>query len=142
VERGFNVLDDPACLDVAGTFFPARAGAGAAGAAKRAPRALPASSLPSPAEAADLIRSATPVGSALKSDAFHRAAVFGVDDVVANGSVYRHIGGDGVERTLIQVPAEVNGITGRFEYVVDDALNLTHQEFIKGGTINGLVQIP
>ena len=50
-----------------------------------APSGAPVSSLPSPADAADLIRPATPVGSALKNDALHRAAVFGIDDVATNG---------------------------------------------------------
>ena len=98
--------------------------------------------LPTTAEAADLIRGATPVGSALKSDALHRAASFAVDGVAQNGSVFRHVGGDGVERVLIQAPGEVNGVTGRFEWLVDGAGNLTHQMFVRGGTINGVLIKP
>lgn len=105
-------------------------------------RALPTSSLPSPSQAADLVRGATPVGSALKNDAFHRAATFAADDIAANGSVFRFISGDGVERTLIQAPGGMNGVAGRFEWIVDDFGNLTHQTFIKGGSINGVPNVP
>lgn len=97
-----------------------------------APRAL------SPADAADLVRGANPVGAALKSDPFHRAGSFVVDDIASNGSVFRIVGGDGAQRTLVQMPGEVNGIAGRFEWIVDDVGNLTHQLFVKGGSINGV----
>jgi hypothetical protein len=100
--------------------------------------ALPRSSLPSVREAANLVRGANPIGSALKSDAAHRAASFVVEDIASNGSVYRIVSGDGVERMLIQTPGELNAIAGRFEWIVDDAGNLTHQMFVKGGSINGL----
>lgn len=56
--------------------------------------------------------------------------------------MYRVVGGDGVERTLIQAPGQVNGLTGRFEWIVDDLGNLTHQKFIKGGSINGVPNTP
>jgi RHS repeat-associated protein len=107
-------------------------------AAKAGLPALPRSSLPSAREAANLVRGANPIGSALKSDAAHRAASFVVEDIASNGSVYRIVSGDGLERMLIQTPGELNGIAGRFEWIVDDAGNLTHQMFVKGGSINGL----
>jgi len=66
-----------------------------------APRALPTGSLPSPTEAADLIRSATPTGRGLADGVIHRSAPWAVDDVASNGSVFRIVGGDGVERTLV-----------------------------------------
>lgn len=109
---------------------------------RSAPRALPRSSLPSPSEAADLVRGANPVGSALKSDVYHRSATWAVDDIASNGSVYRFVGNDGVQRTLIQAPGELNGIAGRFEWIVDGAGNLTHQMFVKGGSINGVPITP
>jgi hypothetical protein len=84
-----------------------------------------------------LIRGAKPVGSALKSDAWHRSASFAVDDIAQNGTVFRTVGGDGVERLLVQTPGEVNGVAGRFEWIVDGG-NLTHQMFVRGGTINGI----
>jgi hypothetical protein len=98
--------------------------------------------VPSPGDAADLVRGANPVGSALKSDAVHRSASFVVDDIAANGTVFRTVGGDGVTRTLVQVPGELNGFAGRFEWIVDDVGNLTHQMFVKGGSINGVPIAP
>ena len=98
--------------------------------------------LPSPAQAANLVRSANPVGSALKGDIYHRSATWAVDDIASNGSVYRLVGNGGVQRTLIQAPGELNGIAGRFEWIVDDAGNLTHQMFVKGGSINGVPITP
>lgn len=55
----------------------------------------------------------------------------------AQGSVFSIVGNDGVQRTLVQMPGEVNGLAGRFEWIVDDVGNLTHQWFVKGGSING-----
>jgi RHS repeat-associated protein len=110
--------------------------------ASTAPRALPRSSLPSPSEAANLVRGANPVGSALKSDVYHRSATWAVDDIASNGSVYRFVGNDGVQRTLIQAPGGLNGIAGRFEWIVDGAGNLIHQMFVKGGSINGVPIAP
>jgi len=107
-----------------------------------APRALPPSSFPSPADAADLVRASNPVGSALQTNAFTRAPTWVVDEIASNGSVYRIVGSDGVERTLIQSPGQVNGLDGRFEWIVDDLGNLTHQKFVKGGSINGLPNTP
>lgn len=101
-------------------------------AANGAARALPSSS-----EAAALIRGAKPTGSALKSDAWHRAASFAVDDIAENGPVFRTVGGDGVERLLVQMSGEVNGIAGGFEWIVDGG-SLTHQMFVRGGSINGI----
>ena len=97
-----------------------------------------AGGVPSAAEAADLVRGAKPVGSALKGDAAHRAASFVVDDIASKGTVFRTVGGDGVARTLVQAPGELNGVAGRFEWIVDRSGNLTHQMFVKGGSINGV----
>ena len=93
--------------------------------------------IPTPAEAQDLVKSAEPVGSALKADGWHRSAAFVVDDIASRGTVFRITGGDGVDRTLIQMPGEVNGIPGRFEWIVDGS-QLTHTMFVKNGTINGI----
>ena len=71
----------------------------------------------------------------------HRSASWAVDDVALNGSVFRIVGGDGVERTLVQVPGGLNGAVGRFEWIVDDALSLTHQRFVPGGSINGVPNV-
>lgn len=97
--------------------------------------------LPTPAQAARRIKDATPVGSALKADPAHRAATFVVDDVVRNGSVFKIVGGDKVARVLVQVPGGLNGTSGRYEWILDGA-NLTHQMFVRGGTINGVAIKP
>ncbi len=103
--------------------------------------ALPPTSLPSSEQAADLIRSATPTGRALTDDVIHRSAPWAVDDIAIDGSVFRIVGGDGVERTLVQMPGELNSAAGRFEWIVDDELRLTHQRFVPGGTINGAANL-
>jgi hypothetical protein len=87
--------------------------------------------------AAEEIRGAQAGGSALKSDPFHRAASFAVDDIAAHGTVFPLAGRTGTAN-LTQVPGTLNGIAGRFEWIVDKAGNLTHQMFVSGGTINGI----
>ena len=57
------------------------------------------------------------------------AASWAVDDVAAKGTVFRVVGDDGVPVVLVQTPGEVNGIAGRFEWIIDGG-NLTHQTFI------------
>jgi hypothetical protein len=103
---------------------------------------LPESTLPSGTEAQHLVQHAEPVGSALKADAYHRAAAFASEDIASKGAVYRIIGRDQIEKTLIQTPGEVNGKPGRFEWIVTDQGQLTHQTFIEGGRINGLWNKP
>jgi hypothetical protein len=83
------------------------------------------------------LKTANPVGSALKNDPAHRAAAWVRDDAAEGGAVFKITGGDGVQRTLIQIPGEMNGVAGRFEYIVDQAGNLTHEMFVEGGSING-----
>jgi hypothetical protein len=84
------------------------------------------------------LMNAQPVGSALKSDVFHRAATFARGEAARFGTHFRIRGNDGVTRTLTQVAGEVNGTAGRFEYIVDPAGKLTHQLFVPGGRINGV----
>lgn len=84
---------------------------------------------------------AEPVGSALKDDIYHNAASFVRREAAASGTRFKIVGGDGVTRSLIQLKGEVNGIAGRFEYIVDGA-KLTHQRFIPGGAINGIPNTP
>lgn len=82
---------------------------------------------------------ANPVGSALKkADPAHRAATFMREEAAANGTHFAITGGDGVTRTLTQVPGVFNGAAGRYEYIVDNINNLTHQMFVRGGSINGI----
>lgn len=51
-------------------------------------------------------------------------------------------GGGGVVRILTQVPGELNGVPGRFEYIVVPTGALSHQRFVAGGTINGRPNTP
>jgi hypothetical protein len=85
---------------------------------------------------------ANPVGSALKSDATHNAATFMRSDAAAQGTHFPIVGGDGVGRTLTQIPGELNGVKGRYEYIVEPSGNLTHQRFVANGTINGIPNKP
>ena len=78
------------------------------------------------------------MGSAVKSDAAHRAASFAVDDIASKGKVFQTVGGDGVTRTLVEASGELNGVAGRFGWIVDEAGTLTHQMVVKGGSINGV----
>jgi hypothetical protein len=85
---------------------------------------------------------AKPVGSALKEDPHHRAATWAREDAAHNGTHFPLTGNDGQVRTLTQIPGELNGEPGRFEYIVDQSGNLTHQRFVKGGSINGIPNKP
>jgi RHS repeat-associated protein len=104
--------------------------------------ALPESSLPSSVEAQEIVETAKPVGSALKTDAYHSAAANATGTISANGSVYRIVGGDGIERLLVQAPGEEDGVAGRYEWIVNDDGELMHQFFVKGGSINGKPMTP
>ncbi len=92
-------------------------------------------------EAGDIIRSAERTGSALKTDAYHLAPDWVVDDIADNGTVFQIIGGDGVPATLVQMPGEVNGVAGRYEWIVQGDV-VTHQRFVPGGSINGVPNQP
>jgi hypothetical protein len=82
------------------------------------------------------------VGNALKEDVFHRSASFTRQEAAESGSHFQVVGGDGVTRNLTQLSGELNGTAGRFEYIVDQAGNLTHQRFVPGGSINGIPNVP
>ncbi|RMI32272.1 hypothetical protein EBN03_14910 [Nocardia stercoris] len=97
----------------------------------------PGGSKPTPQQAQDIIEQADRTGSGLKGDPWHRSASFPVDEIAEKGTVYEITGGDGVTRTLVQMPGEVNGVSGRFEWIVDGD-KVTHQMFVKNGTINGV----
>jgi RHS repeat-associated protein len=86
--------------------------------------------------------SAKPVGSALKSDAFHMAATFMRERAAYFGEKFEVTGADGVTRTLTQYSGGVNGQAGRFDYLVDPSGNLVHQRFLPGGAINGIPNRP
>jgi hypothetical protein len=78
------------------------------------------------------------VGSGLKGDVFHRSASWVVDNPAARR--FRITGGDGVARDLYQLPGQVNGKQGIFEWIVDRSGAkpvITHQRFIPGGSMTG-----
>ncbi|MFF0225089.1 polymorphic toxin-type HINT domain-containing protein [Streptomyces sp. NPDC004629] len=94
-----------------------------------------------PAEAQEIIQNAKGYGSGLKRDAGHRAADFVVGDIATKGVTTRLVGGDGVERLLVQMPGEMNGKAGRFEWLVERGGSgnlITHQRFVNGGSMNGI----
>ncbi|WP_157110496.1 hypothetical protein [Nocardia anaemiae] len=97
----------------------------------------PASTPPTPSKAQEIIKNADRTGSGLKSDPWHRSASFPIDEIGTKGTVSEIVGGDGVTRTLVQMPGEVNGVPGRFEWIIDGD-KVTHQMFVRNGTINGI----
>lgn len=78
-------------------------------------------------------------GSALsRSDPFHRSVSWVVDNPDAQRFV--SMGGDGVPRDLFQLPGELNGKLGVFEWIIDRSGSdpvITHQRFIPGGSVTG-----
>ena len=77
------------------------------------------------------------VASGLKDDPSHRAASWVVDDPAARAFAFT--GGDGIQRTLYQLPGELNG-KGVFEWIIDNSGEhpvITHQRFILGGEVTG-----
>ena len=84
------------------------------------------------------LKNAEPVGSALKDDLFHSAATWMRDEAAENGSVFSMPAASGGTSTLVQIQGDLNGIAGRYEYIVNSSGELTHQMFVPGGTINGI----
>ena len=78
-------------------------------------------------------------GTALsKGDPFHRSVSWVVDDPAAQRFAIK--GGDGVSRELYQLPGEVNGKSGVFEWIIDRSGTnpvINHQRFIPGGSVTG-----
>ncbi|WP_159923943.1 MULTISPECIES: hypothetical protein [Nocardia] len=96
----------------------------------------------SPQDAEDVIKVADRSGSGLKPDPYHRAASWPVDDIAEKGTLFKNVGGDGKPYTLVQMPGELNGKAGRFEWIVDETGKVTHQLFVPNGTINGIPSKP
>jgi hypothetical protein len=92
--------------------------------------------------AADEIANARPVGSALREDIQHQGA-FWAQPFAENGKVFTIRGGDNKLYTLTQVEGEFNGQKGVYEWIVNQAGELTHQRFILDGVITGFAnQVP
>ena len=75
------------------------------------------------------------VGSALKTDPHHafpkivdNYAGYATQTPVPNGTLY-------------QIKGSLNGVSGRFEWIVQDG-QVTHRMFVKGGGINGIPIVP
>ena len=78
------------------------------------------------------------VGSGLNGDLFHRSVSWVVDNPAAQ--MFAITGGDGVVRDLYQLPGELNGKPGIYEWIVDRSGSepvITHQRFIPGGSLTG-----
>jgi len=43
--------------------------------------------------------------------------------------------------TLLQAEGSLNGVAGRFEWIIDGGA-VTHRYFVSGGTMNGIPIIP
>lgn len=46
-------------------------------------------------------------------------------------------GGDNKSYTLLQTKGQLDGVNGIFEYIINDAGQVTHQRFIKDGIYTG-----
>jgi hypothetical protein len=91
------------------------------------------------ATAAKIITNADRSSTALsKSDPGHRAASFLSESQLAKGTTFNITGGDGVQRTLLQVNGGLDGKNGIYEYIIDSNGTVSHQRFIEGGVINGM----
>ena len=91
------------------------------------------------------ILEAKSVGSAEKQDPYHKVAdsklikqeILNSD----NTKIFDITGRDGNHYTLIQGEGTVNGKVGIFEYIVNDANEITHQVFVEGGKVTGTPNI-
>jgi Pretoxin HINT domain len=88
---------------------------------------------PAPIEgAANPLTGLPRVGSALKTDPYH--AFPNIIDNYAAGATSTTLRSGA---TLHQVAGSLNGVAGRFEWIIDKC-QVTHRMFVPGGTINGL----
>lgn len=87
--------------------------------------------------AAQEIKNATPVGSALKDDPLHRAPSYVLDQIPLKGRTFTLTGGDGKSYNLTQMEGVVNGKSGVYEWIVTPKGELSHQRFIPSGKITG-----
>ncbi|MFW0793266.1 hypothetical protein AAFP30_05595 [Gordonia sp. CPCC 205515] len=102
------------------------------------PKSAPGGQAPTPQEAQDVITTAERTGKGLKNDPMHRSAAYPVDDIGTKGTVFQIDSRSGIPETLVQMPGEVNGVPGRFEWIVDKNGYISHEMFVRNGTINGV----
>jgi hypothetical protein len=134
-QAGKDALSDAAQLAMM-AGFPEGEGLEAAEEAAAAAKAARA------AKCKNALLNPKPIGSALKADKYHNAATFMRDAAAQNGTYFDVVGADGTTRSLVQFPGTLDGQAGRFEYIIDQSGNLTHQMFVPGGTINGIPITP
>lgn len=75
------------------------------------------------------------IGSALKVDPYHAFNDI-IDNYAGYASKFSISNG-----TLYQLPGSLNGVSGRFEWIIQNG-NVTHRLFVKGGEINGIPIMP
>lgn len=75
--------------------------------------------------AAQAIKAAEPIDSALKDDPMHRVPSYVVDRIPDKGRVFPLRGGDGKNNTLTQMPGTMNDRKGIFEWIVNAEMKLT-----------------
>lgn len=85
-----------------------------------------------PEVVAKIIVNADRVGSALKNDKYHRAARWLTEKMLSKGSVFKLSNG----RILLQVKGKLDGVSGVFEYIIDELGRVCHETF-KKGVVNG-----
>ena len=109
------------------------------------PTAVADGALPQLTQEGYALLGANPVGSALKSDPYHRGATFFRTEAAYFGTHTKILGGDGLTSTLTQLPVSqlsgLNNQAGRVEFMVRGN-QLTHQRFIPNGRINGVPNKP
>ena len=91
-------------------------------------------SIVTPRVIGQIILNAPRIGSALKSDIYHRAASWLTLSQLSRGSVYKLSNG----RILLQVYGTLNGKRGVFEYIIDELGRVCHQLFKEGKIVNGI----
>ncbi|MDR7811501.1 RHS repeat domain-containing protein [Lacrimispora sp.] len=92
-----------------------------------------------PSDAASKIVNAERTGTALaKTDVYHTSASYLSESQLSAGKTFNITGGDGIQRTLLQVEGGLNGKTGIFEYIIEPNGTVSHQLFKPGGIINGI----
>ena len=100
----------------------------AAAAAQKAAPAVAKAPCPPSGPVAGLER----MGSALKTDLYHDFPI-GLDQFASSATETRLQSG----ATLYQINGSLNGIIGRYEWIVNNTV-VTHRLFVEGGTLNGI----